>query len=157
MKEKLLTDFTYRDGNLYWNVNRSRMKVGDLAGAIDNKGYRVVSWNSKSYKVHRLIFMMFYGYVPKFIDHIDADPSNNRIENLRPTTTSQNLCNTRIRVNNTSGVKGVSWHKPTSKWQVKISIDGKDTHLGLYDSIDQAKQIADAARVKHHGDFARHA
>ena len=157
MKSKINTDFEYREGNLYWKVKRSRMKIGDLAGAIDDKGYRVVSWNSKTYKVHRLIFIMFNGYLPKFIDHIDGNPANNRIENLRPATMRENLCNTRMRINNTSGVKGVSWHKPTNKWQVKLHIDGKATHIGLYDTVEQAKEIADATRLKHHGEFARYA
>lgn len=76
--------FDYRDGELYWKVSRGNgMKIGDLAGTVRTDGYRSIQINGKLYLAHRLIFLYHYGYIPKEIDHIDSNPSNNNISNLR--------------------------------------------------------------------------
>ena len=94
-KEILHTYFTYNDGMLYWKVNkwRSPRKAGDKAGRIVKDGYLQTCLNGKRLLNHQIVFMMFNGYIPKEIDHIDRDVANNRIENLRETTRSENLKN----------------------------------------------------------------
>jgi len=66
-----------------------------------------------------LIFLYHHGYLPKFVDHIDGNKKNNRIENLREATKSQNAMNQKVSTRNTSGIKGVMWHKRDKKWFVQ--------------------------------------
>jgi hypothetical protein len=72
------------------------------------------------------------------VDHIDNDPSNNRVENLRWATRSENQHNIQIISTNTSGVKGVCWDKSRQKWESKIMIDGISIHIGRYNTIEEA-------------------
>lgn len=90
--------FSYRDGDLYWKKSRSGIKIGCSAGTIDDRGYRVIKINGKSYKGHRLMFLYHHGYLPEFLDHVDGDPLNNDIDNLREATKQENGRN-RKRVN----------------------------------------------------------
>ena len=100
--------------------------------------------------------MMHYGYLPKYIDHVDGDSVNNRIENLREATNQQNAYNQKLRKNSTSGVKGVNWDKDTNKWRVRIQINGKHTHIGSFEDLMLAELVAVEARDKYHKEFARH-
>jgi hypothetical protein len=98
---------------------------------------------------------MYNGYIPELIDHRDGNTENDRIENLRVATHSENRRNSRKPKNNTSGVKGVSWHKPSSKWWVTLSVEGKKRSFGLYHDINVAKFVVETMRHKYHGQFAR--
>ena len=125
--------FEYRDGNLYWIISAGRAVIGDLAGTIDSKGYRVVTYNKRPYKASRIIYEMFYGDIPKgmFIDHINRDQSDNRIENLRAVTPTGNQRN--------HGKRGFSWKKDRNKWAVSIRVDGDRKHIGLYECMLDAR------------------
>jgi hypothetical protein len=144
--------FDYKDGDLYWKD--SGAKVG---GCVNRGGYKVMGFRNKNYLIHRIVYLMFHGYLPKFIDHVDNDRVNNKLENLRPASPSQNLWNASLRPTNTSGCKGVSWHKKTKKWQVKLSVDRVLKHFGYFDDLELADLVAIEARTKYHGQFARHA
>jgi len=148
--------FEYRDGLLLWKRGRGGMKVGDEAGYLTDNGYKVVSINKKDYRVHRVIFMLFNGSLQGDIDHIDGNRLNNKIENLRQATRSQNLYNTRISNRNTSGVKGVSWDKARNKWDVRIRVKKAQITLGRFESIEEAKAVISKFRQEHHGEFANH-
>ena len=88
------------------------------------------------------------------VDHIDGNKLNNQKSNLRIATRSQNAMNVGITKRNKSGYKGVSWHKCSNKWEVRIRINGKKLHLGLFiNKEDAAKAYNDAAKL-HHGEFA---
>jgi len=99
---------------------------------------------------------MHHGYMPKYIDHIDNNPSNNRIENLRPTSSMQNSWNQKTRKTNTSGHKGICWSKNAQKWTARCMINGKSKFLGQYENITQAIEIVRKFREENQGDFARH-
>lgn len=132
-QEYLHERFTYLDGELYWKVVFSnRLKVGQLAGDIDGTGYRRIMLGKKHYKMHRLIWIMFHGDIPEsaYIDHIDQNRSNNKIENLRAVSKSQNNLNT--------GRKGVSFDSARNKWRAQTSIDNKTVALGRYDTEQEA-------------------
>jgi hypothetical protein len=150
--------FEYRDGDLIRKVSTStRAPVGSVAGYASRDGYRRITINRKKYKAHRLVFLMHHGYLPQFIDHIDNERSNNRIENLRPATHGENLCNQAIASHNTSGFKGVSWNKQHKKWYVQVQKDGKKHDGGYHDTAEEANQAAIKLREKLHGEFVRHA
>ena len=139
-----------KDGVLYWR------KTGKLAGTLHHTGYTQIAFKGKLYNAHRLMFLLHNGWLPKVIDHIDGDRSNNKIENLRPATWSQNLQNMKLRPTNKSGCKNVSWSNAKRKWAVQLSINGRQTNLGRFDDLELADLVATEARDKYHGVFARH-
>lgn len=97
---------------------------------------------------------MHHGYLPEYIDHIDHDKLNNRIENLRECTFSQNRCNTPKYKNNKSGVKGVHWDKEHGKWKARIQFNNKRILVGRYGSIEDAKNAIIEKRNEIHGEFS---
>ena len=157
-QNELLKLFEVKDGVLYWKVNKpySRYKAGDIAGRKVKDGYMQVCVNRIRILNHQVVFKMFYGYIPKTIDHIDGNVSNNRIENLRPATLSQNQYNSKTSTRNKSGVKGVHWNVSRKKWHVQLSVNGKQTTFGLYNDLELASLVAQEARDKYHGVFANH-
>ena len=87
------------------------------------------------------------------IDHVNGDPSDNRLCNLREATKSQNMMNIGKIKSNTSGVRGVGWSKASQKWRAYIRVNKKDIHLGLFESIEDAKKARVEAAIKYHGEF----
>lgn len=148
--------FEYKDGVLYWKKSRPGIKSNMIAGYLDNSGYIRIRVNHSRYLIHRLIYLMHYGYLPDRIDHKDNNPLNNRIENLREATNQQNSLNRKLNKNNTSGVKGVYWRKDTNNWQVRVTINGNFKSLGSYNDLELAELVANEARDKYHGEFANH-
>ncbi len=147
--------FTYKDGNLYWKVARSNcLKIGQIAGS--GKKYKVVNLDSSIKAVHVLIWIYHYGTPTNKIDHINGNSLDNRIENLRQVTVSQNGLNRSKQANNTSGYKNVSWFKPKQKWRVRINLMQKEIHIGYFDDIELADLVATEARSKYHKGYARH-
>jgi hypothetical protein len=156
-KEYLNELFEYKDGNLHWKKYRSsNAQIGSKSGSVDAEGYIVTSLNGNRYKNHRLIFLYHHGYLPKQVDHINGNKSDNRIDNLRPATNQKNQFNVGLRSTNKSGIKNVSWCKPEKKWKVGICFNGKKIHFGYYDNIELAELVAIEARDKYHKEFARH-
>jgi len=155
---KHLFDYDKETGNLIWKVsNTNKQKIGDIAGSLNPKeGYIRVGVNGKKYYAHRLIFLYHKGYLPKTIDHINCDKADNRIENLRAVTASQNQHNRKLNSNNTSGYKGVYYHKPLNKWCAKIRLESKRMHLGYYNTPEEATEVLRKAREELHGVFANH-
>jgi hypothetical protein len=155
---KHLFDYDKETGNLIWKVsNGNNQKIGDIAGSLNAKvGYIRVGINGKKYLAHRLIFLYHKGYLPKTIDHINGDKVDNRIENLRAVTASQNQHNRKINSNNTSGYKGVYYYKPLNKWCANIRLEYKRIHLGYYKTPEEAAEVLRKAREELHGNFANH-
>lgn len=89
------------------------------------------------------------------IDHRNGDGLDNRRANLRITTQAQNCANTRIRSNNKSGFKGVSWKKGSNAWVAQIRRNDKSYHLGLFADREEAARAYDAAAVEFFGEYAR--
>jgi hypothetical protein len=153
--EQLKQSFYYKDGNLHWKNSSKGTKQDALAGWEGDR-CRTIEFKQKNYKAHRLIFLLHYGYLPKYIDHIDGNPRNNKIENLREATHQQNSCNTKLRKDNTSGYKGVSFKKELNKWLAQSTLYGKNHYLGIFVHKEDAISAAKAFREANHKDFARH-
>lgn len=156
LTQSLLLDFfEYKDGDLYWKKDMNHItKAGNVAGSSTAKDYKNVIFNGRAHKVHRLIFLYHHGYLPEVVDHIDGNPINNKIENLRAADSLKNSYNKKIPLHNTSGVKGVHWHTQDKKWRVQFNVNGKSKYFGSYNDIDYAKFVAEAMRYKYHGEFA---
>ena len=88
------------------------------------------------------------------VDHIDGNKLDCRRTNLRLCTHAGNMRNSRMRKNNTSGRKGVSWHRRYGKWQAQIRVNGKLIFLGYFECLDAAAAAYDNAAIEHHRDFA---
>ena len=149
--------FNYEDGKLTYRVRVGNgIRAGSIAGKTDKNGYGIVRIGDKFYLLHRLIFLMFKSYLPEYIDHKDNTPSNNRIENLRAATRSENQRNIRLNKNNTSGVKGVVWNKKARKWTAQCQTQGVNKFIGSFTSLTDAELAIRAHRASHHGEFANH-
>jgi hypothetical protein len=149
--------FDYQDGNLIRKTKvATNANIGDIVGTLDGHGYLQFRINNRLYRLHRVVFLWHHGYLPQCVDHIDGNPLNNRIENLRAATKLENNRNTTVRKDNKAGVKNVYWSKSASRWVVHIRVEGKLKHIGLFDDIELAELVAIEAREKFHGKFARH-
>lgn len=123
----------------------------------DKNGYGsvVIGFEGQLYKAHRLAWKIYYGTEPPpVIDHINGDPKDNRISNLRAACFSTNAQNARVRKHNTSSVTGVKIHKQSGKFIAQIDVRGERIHLGLFPTIAEAAVVRRAAEIKHHGEFA---
>ena len=140
-QQQIRSLFNYKEGNLYWkNVKPNRMvKNGDKAGSLNKiTGYYTISINNKAHLTHRLIYLYHHEFLPKFLDHIDRNRSNNKIENLREVTLSQNNRNSKPSKNSLSEYKGVSWDKKINKWIAQIKYQNKNIGLGSFDNEIEA-------------------
>jgi len=159
IQQRLKERYTYRDGNLYFKEKGKTYNVGDKAGSLNKKnGYVYVRFNGGKKLLHRLIFAYFNNYMPKFIDHIDGNNSNNMIENLRPCTASQNGGNSRKNKSYFSTpYKGVSIAKRKfkDKYRAIIRHMDKNIHLGFFDTEIEAAQAYNKKALELHGEFAR--
>lgn len=147
-----LANLSYKDGSLYWKSNRgNQAKEGYRAGHRGSDGYMRIKIFGKNEMYHRIIYLMHNNTLPEFLDHKDRNPGNNRIENLRECTRSQNMFNRRPAKNSKSGYRGVSLN---GRWRVKITIEGKEEHLGYFDSKHDAARHWNKSALIHHGEFA---
>ena len=125
----------------------------------DQQGYKLVSLKKngkwKLLTVHRLVAKAFLENPnnEKVIDHIDNNPSNNNVKNLRWCSQKDNLYNQGKRTNNTTGFKGVAYHKHTNKYRAQININGKYKHLGYFKNAEDASKAYDAKAEQLHGEF----
>ena len=90
--QEILNDlFIYDNGKLFWKIKPCKnVYIGDEAGTYCERGYRRVTLNHKRYLLHRVIFKMFHNTEPDYIDHIDGNTTNNKIENLQELTHKEN-------------------------------------------------------------------
>lgn len=148
--------FLYKEGNLFYKISsNSKIKIGQKAGYKNPNGYVTVSVDNVQYRAHQVIFLMFHGYLPEQIDHINNIRCDNRIENLRPSNKLENAKNRPINKNNTSGYKNV--YKSGKKWRVMVGINGEYKNFGSFQDIELAHLVAIEARNKYHGEFSNHA
>jgi hypothetical protein len=147
-QKDLLDIFDYKDGMLYWKKTRaSNAKKGMRAGCVyTSEGYRRIKINRKGYLEHHIVWCFFRGEWPQEkaeIDHINRDPADNRIENLR-------LVNQKTNSQNRIG-KGYS-KMSNGKYQARIIVDKHFVNLGVYETPEEAGQKYLEAKAKYHKD-----
>lgn len=130
--EKLSSYFDYRDGKLYWKVDRGgTAKVGTEAGTYSPDGYVRVWVDGELFLAHRVIWKMLKGQdAAQRLDHIDRNKANNKIENLRETSHSLNILN--------SSAKGYFYCKKRKKFHARIGIGGKKVSIGFFNTEEEA-------------------
>lgn len=153
---KEFLDYNPDTGIFTWKKQISNLKVGQVAGVKQSKGYIQIRFKGGNYLAHRLAYYMYHGVDPleKFIDHIDGDKTNNKIKNLRIANNSQNGTNrVSLAINNTSGVTGVVWNKRKKKWMARVTINRFQKHLGIFANKEDAIKSRREAEIKYYGDF----
>ena len=154
-QEEVKQAFNYVNGALTWAIRPANcVHIGDKAGFLDNQGYLRVRFKGKLWLVHQLVYVMFHGSVPKMIDHIDQNKTNNCIENLRSVTKAENTYNCKARCNNISGAKNVHWNKRFGKYFVRLKANGVMHYFGAYRDLEFAELVAIEARDIYHKQFA---
>lgn len=136
-------------------VQRGTVTVGSVIGNNHCNGYVQFAINKKMYLAHRVAFFYMTGRWPVEIDHRNRNKKDNRWQNLREATKSQNNYNKGPHGTNRSGYKGVSWCAKRSKWAAFIKAGPKQTFLGYFNDKEEARRAYVRAASKMHGEFAR--
>lgn len=143
-------------GLIWIKPDSRRVKPGDTVGFVLSNRYWAVSIKrSTTYLIHRVIWTLINGPIPdgKDIDHKDTNKLNNKIDNLRLATKTQNNHNTPKSIRNKSGYKGISWCKQTGMWRASIMCDGKSQSKRSND-LDVLNQWLDSKRIQLHQAYA---
>lgn len=141
-------------GIFTWLKPSQGRRKNRIAGCLNNNGYRVIRINKKLYLAHRLSWLYMTGEFPiNEIDHKNMNKNDNRWDNLRKATHSQNQMNSKKYKNCKSGFKGVCWHKRDKKWEASIKKNGIQKHLGYFNTPEEASEVYKKAAKKIHGDF----
>lgn len=151
-----LFDCDLEKGVLRYRQNCGKCTGGEVAGYHHGNGYLRIGIDNKKYFIHRIIWFVAHGKWPDhFLDHKNLNTSDNRLENLREATQSQNSMNRGTAKNNTSGFRGVGFYKRHRKFTAIIKVAQKSIHLGYFATFEEAKAARIAAADKYHGEFAR--
>lgn len=154
---QILEHFTIKNNQVYWKVqNKGNRNLSKPSGTLTKNGYIAINLEGKVYQGHAIAWVLYYGCWPtpgKFIDHINGIKIDNRKDNLRETTPSQNGANRqKLNTNNKSGVSGVHFDAFTKKWCVQLVHNGICICGGSYsekrDAISQRIQLENKYRTK---------
>jgi len=133
------------DNGIILRFNKKLKKWTVCEGTLNGEGYLRMGIDGKMYLCHRVlghVFGILDLHSPLKIDHIDRNRTNNSISNLRPATNQQNQFNT--------DAKGYYWNKRDKKWKAHIGLNGKQIHLGYFDTEQQASQAYQNAKLIYH-------
>ena len=140
-QERLRALFSYQDGQLFWKSGSGKAMAGDPVGQLTRDGYIKTGLDYSEYRVHRLIWKWHYGTEPNVLDHINGERHDNRIENLEPVTSRENI---NRGFDRRSGLpRGV--RQMGESYQARIYTEGKRLHLGTYGTIEEAATAYDDA------------
>ena len=144
---KQLLEYLYYDpetGLFTWIKQKAqKTKVGSIAGHRNNLGYVKIKFDNKIYSAHRLAWFYVYKQFPvKSLDHINRNPTDNRLSNLREASITENNQNTES--------KGYCFHKLTNKWMARIMTNHKEVYLGLFTTEEEAREAYVKAKRANH-------
>lgn len=142
------------DGNgneIIVDCDKVEYLVGICSWNVGKDGYAHGNVNGKTVKMHRILTSAESGSV---VDHINHNRSDNRMDNLRICSQSENMKNTKWNSRNTSGAKGVSFHKARRKYQVNIRVNNHLIHIGYFEDLQSAIEARKTAESKYFGEFA---
>ena len=153
-----LLDYDPETGVITRRVNCGRAKSGSIVNSLQSRGYIRVALDGRYYLAHRVAMLIFYGEWPEnLVDHINGIKTDNRIENLRSATLSENSMNRIKGTHNTSGIKGVCYVKSRRKWVGRVAKKfGHYGYIGLFKTKEGAEKAVIKARMRIHGEFANH-
>lgn len=144
-------------GQLTRKVARGKYAAGTVMGNIGGRGYRYVVIEGVTHLAHRVAWAIHYGVWPEHdIDHRNRVRSENWIDNLKPADQAINTANS-VKTNK-SGFRGVMFAPRYSRFRARITINGRQKHLGYYATGVEAAKVYDAAVIEHYGsDFPTNA
>jgi len=148
LKEDHKVGYTDTNREFYYDISDSDA-VELHSWYFDKDGYVVARINGKGIKLHKFLI----GYNGK-IDHKNRHKYDNRRNNLRIASNTQNAMNISIKSNNTSGATGVGWQSLNNSWRVRITVDKKQIYLGSFNDFDEAVKVRKEAELKYFGEFA---
>lgn len=135
--------------------SRGPISAGSIVGTDNSGGYLQIMLKGRRYSAHRIAFALSYGFMPMIVDHINGNPSDNRLCNLRAADNVKNGQNTKPRVKSSSRFKGVS-PSEYGTWQVHIKAEPrKNKWIGRFRSEIEAAFMYDIASLKYHGEFGQ--
>jgi len=150
----ILEHLEEHDGKLFWKNLKNRTDFNRKeAGWMNNTGYKRVKVLGKSLLCHRIIYFIHTGEWPKEIDHKDRNPLNNKIENLRACSRSQNRTNSK-KPNNASRFGRNIKMQRSGNYSVVLKINNEDLHIGTFEDLELAQLVASEAREKYYGEWA---
>lgn len=150
-KLKEVLDYNPATGSFVWATKPlNGVNAGDIAGWL-KEGYRYITIDGKNYPAARLIFLYMTGEYPINIgvDHVNRQKDDNRWLNLRLVTFAQNSQNRSVRVDNLSGIAGVSWVASRKRWAAQISVSGRKFFLGRFKTKLEAVKKRWDAEIKY--------
>jgi hypothetical protein len=139
------------DNDMYDYLNQFKWHAVKQSGKFYARRHIKSSNPNIKILIHRDVMKPEKGFV---IDHIDGNTLNNQKDNLRICTHAQNIRNSKININNTSGFKGVYWNKQSAKWYAFIRFNNKRIHLGVFFKLKDAAKSYNEGALKYHGEFA---
>jgi hypothetical protein len=145
-------DYDMNSGDFTWKVKMStRAMPGNIAGSLSPRGYVLIKIQGCRYLAHRLAWFYVYEIWPTMtIDHIDRNPSNNRISNLRDVNNSTNMRNRNLFTKNESGQSGVICDHRNNSWVAQITIHGRQIRLGSFLNKKEAIHARKEAEKKYY-------
>lgn len=153
LREQL--DYDPETGIFKWKISKRCVAIGDIAGTDTERGYRLICIDGKRHYEHRLAWLHYYGNAPvDQIDHINRDKKDNRICNLREASPAQNQMNGGVKSHNISGIRGVRLRKNRPGYYARITFEGKQRHLGVFSTAEEAESAYKEAAKKYFGEYA---
>lgn len=149
-----LLSYDPASGVFVWRESRGKAISGEKADAARHDGYIKITIDQKHYLGHRLAWFYVNGEWPEFLDHINRNRADNRLCNLRVVTRTENNQNKSTRLDNSSGVTGVSFDASRKRWTVRLKIAGKYKYFGRFESFSEAVSVRKTAEKQHFGEFA---